>query len=174
MCEKLRLDIIEIATCKILNSHNIWTNEPLYALESNSIGHKGCSWGFFYLKQILSDLHRCTTQKGSKSRAPEIVNTIDKLGNLRYHVKQADYFGEKGKGSIIWMQQKEVSLKTINKQGSNSTNTSHQSNDDPNWRQPSTNNFSGGHIIQCKPLLWCSTLRAYICIRLQKKEKKKK
>lgn len=60
-----------------------------------------------------------------------------------------------------------VSLKAINKQSSDSTDASYQSNEDPYWGQSATNRFPSVHVVLSKPLLRCSTLRACICIRLQ-------
>lgn len=60
-----------------------------------------------------------------------------------------------------------ILLKAINKQSSNTTNTNKKAYDDSNGQIcTSTNSLPCLHIIPCKPLLWCSALRARILVRL--------
>lgn len=85
LCEKLMLDIIEIATCKsrihiILNKMNLYNYMHLRVILLVAKVVPGVS---FTWSRSFSDLHHCTTHKGIKSRTPEIVNTKDKVGNLR-------------------------------------------------------------------------------------------
>lgn len=70
-----------------------------------------------------------------------------------------------------WSQRKlwEVhpSLETIRKQSCNSSNSCHQTNNDSNWGQSSSNCFSSVHIISCEPFLGSVTLWTGVAIRLQ-------
>ncbi|KAK3403670.1 hypothetical protein EUGRSUZ_K00097 [Eucalyptus grandis] len=53
-------------------------------------------------------------------------------------------------------------LKTIDKQSSNSTDTSYQTYDNPNRGQPTTDCFPSVHVVPSKLFLRCLTLRASV------------